>query len=67
MATVTIVPDGGNMHRMTVEDRNWYVTDTPGVEPWWVATCTCGASGSDRGNFEDTVQYALVHVEGAHE
>lgn len=37
------------------------------AEPWWVATCACGVSGTDRGNFGDTVQYAMTHVEGAHE
>jgi hypothetical protein len=48
---------------MTVVDEN----DDTDMEPWWVATCTCGVSGTDRGHFEDTVQYALTHVEGAHE
>jgi hypothetical protein len=51
---------------MTVADQNASI-DNEDVEPRWVATCTCGVSGSDRGNFEDTTQWALVHVEGAHE
>jgi hypothetical protein len=42
--------------------------DNEDAEPWWVATCTCGIPPvTDRGNFENTVIYALVHVEGAHE
>ena len=49
---------------MTVTDENEGNGDR---EPYWVATCVCGVSGSDRGHFEDTVQYAMIHVEGAHE
>ena len=67
MAKILIVPDGGSTHRMTVEDQNAGMADWDGVEPWYVATCTCGTQGTDRGNFEDTMQYAVVHVEGAHE
>lgn len=51
-------------HFMIVKDINEGKED---AEPWWVARCTCGVSGTDRGNFEDTVQYAMIHVEGAHE
>jgi len=54
---------------MTVVDENDVdINDEDDVtEQWWVATCTCGVSGTERGNFEDTVQYALTHVKGAHE
>ena len=68
MATIKIIPDGESLHSMTVEDQNTLAAlDDTDVEPWWVATCTCGVQGSDRGNFEDTMQWALTHVEGAHE
>jgi hypothetical protein len=68
MATIKIIPDGGSAHSMTVEDQNALAAlDNADVDPWWIATCTCGVQDSDRGNFEDTTQWALVHVEGAHE
>jgi hypothetical protein len=68
MATILIIPDGPSAHRMTVGDRISLATlDNEDVDPWWVATCTCGMSGTDRGHFGDTTQWALVHVEGAHE
>jgi len=75
MATIQIRPERFKSvtdanHFMTVTDQN--ADDETGEDaempnPWWVATCTCGVSGSNRGNFEDTTQWALVHVEGAHE
>jgi hypothetical protein len=49
---------------MTVVDIN---EGNENAEPWWVATCTCGVSDTDRGQFEDTVQYAMLHVEVIHE
>jgi hypothetical protein len=69
MATIQIRPERFKSaidanHFMIVKDENGNSEDT---EPWWVATCTCGRSGTDRGHFEDTVQYAMIHVEGAHE
>lgn len=66
MAHIEIVPNGTNMNKMIVTDQN-VDPDHGHEEPWWVATCTCGVSDTDRGNFKDTVQYALTHVEGAHE
>jgi hypothetical protein len=66
MAAIKIVPDSESYDFMIVKDVN-ADDETGDSEPWWVATCTCGTSGSDRGNFEDTTQWALVHVEGAHE
>jgi hypothetical protein len=73
MATIQIRPERFKSaadadHFMTVEDQTAVAAiDDEDVEPWWVATCTCGVSGADRGNFEDTTQWALIHVEGAHE
>lgn len=75
MAHIEIIPDGTEViwvqgewqaPKMTMVDEN-VDPDHGHEEPWWVATCTCGVSGTDRGHFEDTVQYALTHVEGAHE
>jgi hypothetical protein len=70
MATIKIHPEGKSGHVMIVADQNAEVLtdeDAEMPDPWWVATCTCGVSGTDRGHFEDTTQWALVHVEGAHE
>ena len=67
MATIQIRPErfkspADANHFVIVVDEN-----EGNFEPWWVATCTCGVSGTDRGNFEDTVEYAMIHVKGAHE
>ncbi|MBW8792273.1 MAG: hypothetical protein JF597_01315 [Streptomyces sp.] len=34
-----------------------------GDEPWYVYRCDCGAEGTDRGDFADTVADAEVHVD----
>jgi hypothetical protein len=68
MAHIEIVPNHSWQahYKVTVADERADY-EAPDAEPWWFATCTCGASGTDRGNFEDTVQWALDHAEGAHE
>jgi hypothetical protein len=70
MATIKIYPDSEDRHYAIVVDINAEILtdeDAEMPDPWWVASCTCGVQGTDRGNFEDTTQWALTHVEGAHE
>jgi hypothetical protein len=68
MATIQIRPErfksaADANHFMTLTDRQ----SEPFEEPDWYAKCTCGVSGTARGRFQDTVEWALIHVEGAHE
>lgn len=60
MSRVQVVSDDGRtVVDIAEEDRDG--------EPWTIAVCSvCGQIDDDRGNFEDTVQQAQIHVDLQH-